>query len=125
MAAVIGLVGYAGSAAMIGWIQHLLLWLVVRMQTLHSTALKGDADPMLLGEEIDTSPLGSGEPGHRGYFWLLPVVNKVSATTTLLGQVKWFCTQEVPLLDISNNGIFYYTEEVSEDFLKLALRKAV
>ena len=33
----------------------------------------------------------------------------MSAATTMLGQVKCFCTQEVPLLDISNNEILYYT----------------
>ena len=32
-AAGIGLVGCAGSAAVIGWIPHLLLWLVMQMQT--------------------------------------------------------------------------------------------
>ena len=32
-AAVIGLVGCAGSAAMIGWIPRRLLWRVVKMQT--------------------------------------------------------------------------------------------
>ena len=58
-AAVIGLVGCAGFAAVIGCIPHLLLWLVVRMQTPHSAAWFGgeDADSMLLGKVMDSSPL--------------------------------------------------------------------
>ena len=62
MAAVIGLVGCAGFAAMIGWIPHLLLQLVVGMQTLGMAVWFGgeDADPMLLEEEKDTSPPDSG-----------------------------------------------------------------
>ena len=64
MAAVIGLVGYAGSAVVIGWIPSLLFWLVVRMQTPRSVAWfdDEDTDPMLLREETDTSPPGSGSP---------------------------------------------------------------
>ena len=61
MAAVIGLVGCAGSVAVIGWIPCLLLQLVVRMQTPYSAVWFGgeDADPMLLGGKTDpTSPLG-------------------------------------------------------------------
>ena len=60
----IGLLGCAGSMAVIGWIPYLLLWLVVRMQTPHSAAWFGgeDTDPMLLGEVTDTSPPGSGRP---------------------------------------------------------------
>ena len=62
MAAVIGLVGCAGYAAVIGWISRLLLWLVVRTRTPRSEAWFGgeDEDPMLLGEEIDTSPPSFG-----------------------------------------------------------------
>ena len=33
-----------------------------------------DADPMLLGEGTNISPLGPGEPGCQPDFWLLPVV---------------------------------------------------
>ena len=64
-AAVTGLVGLAGSIAVIGWIPHFLLWLVVRTQSPHSAAWFGGeyANPILLGEETDTSPLGSGESG--------------------------------------------------------------
>ena len=47
------LAGCAGSAAMVGWILPLLLWLVVRTLTPRSAAqFDGeDADPMLLGDE--------------------------------------------------------------------------
>ena len=53
----INLVGCAGSTAVIGWIPRLLVWLVVRTQTPRSAAWFGseDAEPMLLGEETDTS----------------------------------------------------------------------
>ena len=65
MAAVIDLVGCAGSAAVIGWIVRLLLWLVVRTQTPRFAALFGgkDADPILLEEVTNTSLPGSGDPG--------------------------------------------------------------
>ena len=53
MAAVIGLVGCAGSAAVVGWIPHLLLRLLVRTQTPRSAAWFGSGDaevriPLLL-----------------------------------------------------------------------------
>ncbi len=56
----IGLVGCAGSTAVIGWITCLLLWLVVRKQTPCLAAWFGgeDTDPMLLGEVTDSSPPG-------------------------------------------------------------------
>ena len=56
----IGLIGCAGSTAVVGWIPCLLLWLVVRMQTQCLAAWFGgkDADPMLLGEVTDSSPMG-------------------------------------------------------------------
>ena len=58
-------VGCAGFAAVNNLISHHLLRQVVRMQTQRSVAWFGseDKDPMPLGEEIDTSPQGSREPG--------------------------------------------------------------
>ena len=56
---VIGLVGCARSAVVIGRISRLLLRLVVRTQTQHSAAGfdDDDADPRLLGEETDPTSL--------------------------------------------------------------------
>ena len=64
IAALIGLVGCAGSMAMIGWIPCLLLWLVVRTQTPCSAAWFGGegADTILLGEVTETSSLSFSEP---------------------------------------------------------------
>ena len=63
-AAVIGLAGCVGSAAVIGWISRFLLRLVVRIQVPLSAAWFGgeDADPILLREETDTFPPDSGSP---------------------------------------------------------------
>ena len=65
MAAAIGLVDYAGSTVVTGWIPCFLLQLVVRMQTLRLAAWFGgeDTNPMLLEEETNISPMGLGEPG--------------------------------------------------------------
>ena len=41
-------------------------------------------------------------------FQLLPAVYIALTATTLLGQVKCLCTQEVPLLNISNNELLHY-----------------
>ena len=65
IAFVIGQVGCAGSAAVIGRIPRFLLRLVVRTQTPRSTTWFGgeDADPMLLREGTDTSsPLDFRSP---------------------------------------------------------------
>ena len=73
-AAVIARVGCAGSASVIGWILLLLLRLVVRTQTLRSSAWFGgeDADPMLLGEVTDSSPPGSGILAAQFYLSMPP-----------------------------------------------------
>ena len=56
-----------GSAAVIGWIPCLLFWLLVRMQTPLSAAWFGgeDANPMLLGEVMDSSPPAHCLPPNR------------------------------------------------------------
>ena len=61
-AAVIGLVSCVGSTNAVGWILHLLFWLVVRKLTPRSADWFGgeEANLMLQGEKIDTSPLNSG-----------------------------------------------------------------
>ena len=60
----IGLVGYTGSVAVIGWIPRLLLRLVARTQTPRSAVWFGgdDVDTMLLGEVTDSTPSDSGSP---------------------------------------------------------------
>ena len=51
--AVIGLVGCAGFAAVIGWIPRRLLWLIVKTQAARWVVWFGgeNADPMRLGEK--------------------------------------------------------------------------
>ena len=63
----IGLVGCAGSAAVVGWIPRPLLRLVVRKQATCSAAWFGgeNADPMLLGEVTNSTPKNSGSPAAR------------------------------------------------------------
>ena len=58
----IGLVGCAGSAIVIDWIPHRLLWLGVRTQTPRSADWFGrkDAGPILLGEELSYLSSGLG-----------------------------------------------------------------
>ena len=99
-----------GWLAVLGWIPCRLLQLVARTQTPHSAVQFGgeDADSMLLGKRTDTFPLGSGEPATESNLVTACCVYIVLATTILLSGVKRFCTQEVPLLNISNNEILHY-----------------
>ena len=90
-AAVICLVGWAGSAAVVGCIPRVLLRLVVRMQTPRSGVWLGgeDADPMLQREETNSSPAVSGSPAAE---WLF-VVRPTDCTSVAQGLFKWVRAQ--------------------------------
>ena len=69
----IGLVGSTGSAAEVGWIPGLMLWLVVRTLTPHSAVWFGGEDKTLCCWERNRSYLFSSlsESGCLLDFWLL------------------------------------------------------
>ena len=81
--------------AVIGWIACLLLWLVVRMQRPHAAGRSGFFSSGL-------------SPAHQVNFWLLPVCLYSISCCYSTDWGKYFCTREVPLLDI-NDEILHYT----------------
>ena len=85
-AAMLGLVGCAGSAAVIGWIAYLLLQLVVMMQTPCLAAWFGgkDADHMLLGEVNELLSFGLSPAALLTFGYCLCVYTALAVATPLV-----------------------------------------